>query len=167
MNEHVIVVEVRSRVGEHDARVQSAHQTVNPVDEFIRLDVLDAHLLLREQEFDAGAQYLRGFPSLPRCAPPNGSACRRSPSSRRSIPRPGAPRFLPKATGMTRPTLYQFKFTAEFFPISTRVKDLSFGHHRLVAKEEFTPDERKRLLKHAQDNDESVASFEAWSEIER
>jgi hypothetical protein len=67
-----------------------------------------------------------------------------------------------EATGMTRDTLYQFKFIAECFPISTRVKDLYFGHHRLVAKEEFTPDERKRLLKHAQDNDESVASFEAW-----
>jgi hypothetical protein len=65
-----------------------------------------------------------------------------------------------EATGMTRDTLYQFKLTAECFPISTRVKDLSFGHHRLVATEE--PDERTRLLKHAKDNKESVASFAAY-----
>lgn len=52
-------------------------------------------------------------------------------------------------TGMTRETLQQFKMTAEFFPISTRVKDLWFGHHRLVANKKYTPDQRKRFLQHA------------------
>lgn len=76
------------------------------------------------------------------------------------------------ATGMTRATLQQFKYTAECFPISTRVKNLFFGHHRLVAKEKtkskegvesgYSREERKRFLKHAKDNKESVASFAAF-----
>src|SRR5579863_7126558 len=49
-------------------------------------------------------------------------------------------------TGMTRETLQQFKMTAEFFPASTRVKDLSFGHHRLVANNKYTPAQRNRYL---------------------
>jgi hypothetical protein len=65
-----------------------------------------------------------------------------------------------QATGMARGTLYQFKYTAESFPISTRVKKLAFGHHRLVASEEYKPDERKALLKHAAGK--SVASFAAY-----
>ncbi|HZQ23396.1 MAG TPA: hypothetical protein VFA89_11415 [Terriglobales bacterium] len=53
-------------------------------------------------------------------------------------------------TGMTRASLQQFKLTAEFFPtISTRVKNLSFGHHRLVAKKIFTKAKRKELLRRA------------------
>jgi hypothetical protein len=66
------------------------------------------------------------------------------------------------ATGMTRATLQQFKYTAECFPISTRVKKLSFGHHRLVADKRLTPNDRKRLLQHAKDSGESVASFAAF-----
>jgi hypothetical protein len=65
-----------------------------------------------------------------------------------------------QATGMTRATLQQFKYTAECFPISTRVKNLFFGHHRLVADKELTPEERKRLLQHAKGK--SVASFAAF-----
>jgi hypothetical protein len=46
-----------------------------------------------------------------------------------------------QATGMTRATLQQFKLTAEsFLPISTRVKNLSFGHHRLVSNIELRPE---------------------------
>lgn len=69
-----------------------------------------------------------------------------------------------QATGMTRATLQQFKYTAECFPISTRVKNLSFGHHRLVADKELTKEERKRLLQHAKDSNppKSVASFAAY-----
>jgi hypothetical protein len=66
-----------------------------------------------------------------------------------------------KATGMMRATLYQFKDTAECFPISTRVKmkNLYFGHYRLVANNDYTPEQRQELLQFAIDNEESVASF--------
>jgi hypothetical protein len=68
-----------------------------------------------------------------------------------------------KHTGMTRKTLYQFKLTAECFPkISTRVKKLSFGHHRLVANRSYTPEKRRELLLHAKKVKESVASFAAF-----
>src|SRR6266567_8995801 len=77
-----------------------------------------------------------------------------------------------QATGMTRATLQQFKYTAECFPISTRVKNLFFGHHRLVAKKKrkskdgiesgFTRGERKRLLLTAITRKFSVAKFDAY-----
>ncbi len=63
-----------------------------------------------------------------------------------------------KATGMTVETLRQFAHTAR--NVLTRVNGLSFGHHRLVA--EYRPEEQKRFLKHAKDNEESVASFSAF-----
>jgi hypothetical protein len=66
-----------------------------------------------------------------------------------------------EATGMMRATLYLFKDTAECFPISTRVRKLSFGHHRLVANNDYTPETRQELLQFAVDNKESVASFAA------
>jgi hypothetical protein len=64
-----------------------------------------------------------------------------------------------KATGMKRATLYLFKDTAECFPISTRVKNLYFGHYRLVANNDYTKQQRKELLQEAKG--ESVASFAA------
>jgi hypothetical protein len=69
-----------------------------------------------------------------------------------------------KATGMRRATLYQFKDTAECFPISTRVKmkNLFFGHYRLVADNDYTPERRQELLQFAVDNEETVASFAAY-----
>lgn len=76
------------------------------------------------------------------------------------------------ATGMTRATLQQFKYTAECFPISTRVENLFFGHHRLVAKKKtkskegmesgFTPEERQRLLRSADKRGLTVAKFDAY-----
>jgi hypothetical protein len=63
-----------------------------------------------------------------------------------------------KATGMTVETLRQFAYTARH--VLTRVNGLSFGHHRLVAQ--YTSEEQARLLKHAKDNEESVASFAAF-----
>jgi hypothetical protein len=63
-------------------------------------------------------------------------------------------------TGMTRETLQQFKMTAEFFPSSTRVKGLSFGHHRLVANRKYTPAQRNRYLLYAKN--ESVDSFASY-----
>lgn len=66
-----------------------------------------------------------------------------------------------KLTGLTRDTLKQFKLTAERFPTKlTRVNGLSFGHHRLVAK--YDEEDRRRLLKHAKETEESVASFAAY-----
>lgn len=62
------------------------------------------------------------------------------------------------ATGMTVETLRQFAHTAR--RVLTRVNGLYFGHHRLVT--EYQPAEQKRLLKHAKDNRESVASFAAF-----
>jgi hypothetical protein len=65
-------------------------------------------------------------------------------------------------TGMTRETLQQFKMTAEFFPPLTRVKDLSFGHHRLVANKKYTESQRSRYLQHAKEAHESVDRFAAY-----
>jgi hypothetical protein len=67
-----------------------------------------------------------------------------------------------KLTGMTRETLQQFKMTAEFFPASTRVKDLSFGLHRLVAKEKYTPEQRARHLLYAKEAEETVEGFAGY-----
>jgi hypothetical protein len=67
-----------------------------------------------------------------------------------------------KLTGMTRETLQQFKMTAEFFPASTRVKDLSFGIHRLVAKEKYTPEQRARHLLYAKEAKETVEGFAGY-----
>jgi hypothetical protein len=75
-----------------------------------------------------------------------------------------------KATGMKRSSLYQFKYTAQCFPtISTRVKKLSFGHHRLVAKKKktsedgvesgYTKQERKQYLRVARTRKLCVARF--------
>jgi hypothetical protein len=61
-------------------------------------------------------------------------------------------------TGMTDATLRQFAYTARH--VLTRVNELSFGHHRLVAK--YTREQQARFLKHAKDNKESVASFAAF-----
>jgi hypothetical protein len=67
-----------------------------------------------------------------------------------------------RLTGMTRETLQQFKMTAEFFPASTRVKDLSFGLHRLVAKEKYTPEQRARHLLYAKEAKETVEGFAGY-----
>jgi hypothetical protein len=67
-----------------------------------------------------------------------------------------------KLTGMTRESLQQFKMTAEFFPASTRVKDLSFGIHRLVAKDKYTPEQRARHLLYAKEADETVEGFAGY-----
>jgi hypothetical protein len=65
-----------------------------------------------------------------------------------------------KLTGYTRATLYEFKYTAECFrTISTRVGNLSFGHHRLVAKKYYTPEQRQTLLGKAKGK--SVSKFAA------
>jgi hypothetical protein len=67
-------------------------------------------------------------------------------------------------TGMTRGTLHQFKMTAEFFPAdsSTRVKELFFGHHRLVAKEKYKDADRKRFLRTAVKRKMNVVQFDAY-----
>jgi hypothetical protein len=68
-----------------------------------------------------------------------------------------------KWTGMSRASLYQFKLTAESFPkISTRIKNLSFGHHRLVASDEYTAKERRGLLLYARDRELSIVRFAAY-----
>jgi hypothetical protein len=65
-----------------------------------------------------------------------------------------------KITGFTRGTLEQFAHTAKKVSLLTRVKGLSFGHHRLVAQ--YIPEKQARYLKHAKDNKETVASFAAY-----
>jgi hypothetical protein len=50
-----------------------------------------------------------------------------------------------KTTGMTRKTLEQFAHTAK--KVLIRVKGVSFGHHRLVAKFKGTKEERKQRQK--------------------
>ena len=67
-----------------------------------------------------------------------------------------------EVTGMKRATLYLFKDTAECFPISTRVKNLFFGHHRLVADKEYTHARRMQLLRTALKRKMSVAKFDAY-----
>jgi hypothetical protein len=69
-----------------------------------------------------------------------------------------------KATGMTEQTLDQFAHTARKVSVLTRVKGVSFGHHRLVAKFK-EPDREKRQKKeltHAKKNRLSVADFDLY-----
>ena len=63
-----------------------------------------------------------------------------------------------EATGMTRGTLEQFAHTAR--KVLIRVKGVSFGHHRLVAK--YKPEDQQRYLTHAWEAGESVESFAAF-----
>ena len=63
-----------------------------------------------------------------------------------------------EATGMTRGTLEQFAHTAR--NVLIRVKGVSFGHHRLVAK--YNREHQQRYLKHARDAGETVESFAAF-----
>jgi hypothetical protein len=63
-----------------------------------------------------------------------------------------------KATGMTKETLQQFAHTAR--RVLTRVKGLSFGHHRLVAS--LSKDEQKACLRYALEAKESVEGFAAY-----
>lgn len=66
-----------------------------------------------------------------------------------------------KLTGMTRQTLQSFASTARNVKALTRVKELSFGHHRLVMK--YTDEEQKELLKYAlTEPRKSVDSFAAY-----
>jgi|ERR1700722_17053315 len=65
-----------------------------------------------------------------------------------------------KLTGMTRETLQSFASTARNVKVLTRVKELSFGHHRLVMK--YTDEEQKELLNYAKEEGESVESFAAY-----
>jgi hypothetical protein len=63
-----------------------------------------------------------------------------------------------EATGMTRGTLEQFAHTAK--KVLIRVKGVSFGHHRLVAK--YDRKDQERYLNHAKEADETVESFAAF-----
>lgn len=67
-----------------------------------------------------------------------------------------------QATKMTRETLQQFAHTAR--KVLIRVKGVSFGHHRLVARFKGSDTERKKLQKswllRARKNDWSVVEFD-------
>jgi hypothetical protein len=67
-----------------------------------------------------------------------------------------------KATGMTEQTLDQFAHTAR--KVLTRVKGVSFGHHRLVAKFKGADrkTQQKKQLNYAKDNNLSVAEFDLY-----
>lgn len=65
-----------------------------------------------------------------------------------------------KLTGMTRATLQSFASTARSVNSLTRVKELSFGHHRLVMK--YPTEKQKELLNYAKEAGESVDSFAAY-----
>jgi hypothetical protein len=67
-----------------------------------------------------------------------------------------------KATRMTEQTLDQFAHTARRVRVLTRVKGVSFGHHRLVAKFKGPDREKcqKKELNYAKKNRLSVADFD-------
>jgi len=65
-----------------------------------------------------------------------------------------------KVTGMTRQTLQQFAHTAK--RVLTRVKGVSFGHHRLVAKLHPASQRQKKLLEYAKKRRFSVVEFDGY-----
>jgi hypothetical protein len=66
-------------------------------------------------------------------------------------------------TGMAIETLRTFASVAK--NISTRVNDLSFGHHRLVVT--FEPEKQKKALQWAAEQEMSVHRFAAWLRKEK
>jgi len=67
-----------------------------------------------------------------------------------------------KATRMTEQTLDQFAHTARKVLVLTRVKRVSFGHHRLVAKFWRKPQKQKKLLNYAKTKHLNVADFDLY-----